>query len=499
MQPDEYAKVRSDCFEEQYHSSIRQIVLLCLRDNSLELLLRYLGSKEVHEDLRADEPYVSTPYRISILIAAARSSSPQVFFAEISSYAIWLRDQRKDPVYAPEEDDECDGEETKRSVFSGDIFADESDDSTEETESPQEYRLILIGIASRIAKLRSIEVASDGTAIPSEKGRKFRSADCVAKSDLYLTQSTMNNADRREYLSGIFPYLREIDSYAIDGCLEEMIKSSNNPGTFSAAVMDYESMLRDVMALYGAALPARVMSIGSMSSRVLDVKRRPALPGEHRKKTVAPRIVEIDVPPIISFETKAQLAVHLAERNRSIARLLDLGSEKRLFVSVERCKYLLDNYKSWVGPSAPDYPLRIITDLSAKCNDPFLLVEERCHHAERLESLADEYSEAISDEMEMLTDAEGLPSLPRLIRPSTGGRKKTLYSEKVFVSEMSVGTEEEASMDVRLLAIEVTNPSEAVQTVADVLNSISQRRETNATELATLVRILREAHGKMVA
>ena len=462
--------IAAQCFDLQYHDTVREIARLCVQQCEDTCLLAFLRSQDVHDDFCIDEPYVAAACRARILIAAARISCA-VFVDEISSYALWLRDQRQDPVYAPFE--EC-------------TPLEECMHLEECTITPEDPPQTLIDIASRICKMRSVN--------PLRKTHKFRSAQCVAASELYTTQQHLqHDDDARAYLAGIFPHLPNIARDVTSAYLDEIVKARGDPGDFSRTVLDYECALRDVMDANGQAQAARVMSIGRLTSVALDVQRT-RVPGEQARRVTVQSIPEC-------LRTLDECVPHLTMRSHNIQSLYSVQI-KRVFDAVDArvthraslsvCihGYLAQHWKALLDARDArvvhpvHYSVSALQVLQQQSADPNLSAECRRYLTMYLHRSSDALAQELSDAIDVITTDGGYGLLPRLVRPSDDAT-----NDRVTINVMDDTALPEVTTQLSV--------ADTLQVVAEVLTSISQQGVSNVRDLSFLVALLRDAHARI--
>jgi len=336
-----------------------EVLRICLSSSSKkrEDLLTYLSSVSVNEDIRIEENYRDTGYRLELLLSSVETKSPLVFAKDFDEYVAWIEGQHIDPIYDQESflhspppisfaAHPVSAPPISAPLISAPLISAPliSAPPTEELVIlPPEpvsvirsgYADFLVLTASRIAMLRSVDL--------SNKVHKFRSPDAMLSSEFFLKQIHLPLSQRRDYVLGVLPLLNEMDPHLHQNIVQN-ITATDDPSVVCENLFAYETVLRDAMELHREKSLARTLAIGNRTSLLLDPlpasrarERRPP-PTRMRKEAILHQ--HPDIKPISSiwsaiekntFTTKSKLeliVLFLASRTRSIA--LKLDNDKRL-------------------------------------------------------------------------------------------------------------------------------------------------------------------------
>ena len=185
--------------------------------------------------------------------------------------------------------------------------------STVYESKPQPYSLALVSIASKIATLRSIDL--------SNRQHKFRSAESVISSELYTTQLSLVSEQRRNYLIRVFPPLLDVPAEVHADIINTMLAARYNAGDMSAVILEYECILREVMAKHGEERAARIMAIGNATSVWLDPPKAPRVkrPKKPRQMHEAILLDEVEVRSIEYIADAVNRCCAANQRSKAVA------------------------------------------------------------------------------------------------------------------------------------------------------------------------------------
>jgi len=353
-------------------------------------LLAYLSSEEIDEDLRIDGDYRDVDLRVGLLADALAGAGTSIgyagFIREFDEYTRWIDGQHTDPIFAPDAHinpelafipgstittsssaihpsapeqitHPLDEEVVRPTVSLIDLISEDWD---------VVYVGFLVGVASTIAKLRTIDLF--------KKQHGFRTAKTMIASEFYQTLHSIPSTQRMAYVSSILPWLKEMNQSGHALLISDIVNNFDNPGFVSERVYDYECQLKDVMIMYGEKSTARTLAIGNRCSKTLDPvpNPRPKKPSRQKREAILhtekmmggndddPILVRsigdiwVLLSSFVNGTTTRQtmLAALLVGRTRSIAlhldnvkRILDVETYNRAIqknTPIVRCRHQFD-------------------------------------------------------------------------------------------------------------------------------------------------------------
>lgn len=346
------------CQDEEILNFVEELILVGISDEAETKVPKLLKDTKTPYEFRLNKEYKGKDIHVKNIINACRSLNDMVLTEKLGSYMTWL--ERCDKKYdgplcnTEEQSSECQEFDTFiKTSESPDCQNQGFDVSMEElsledidsfmpskrfvyiestfyipTEETGELSTWLIGIATRIASLRNIDLKN--------KVYPFRSQAAVKNHLAFINLNDLKTKkERKDYLNNTFPYLPETCKHQHDEFISELAVSPKDTSLFSGFLLGYEQKLKHIMSLYGQSQIAKTLCIGSKTSLVLDPFKQPSKKRDVRKVRVAvvhkdvvidtiPNILN-NIPPSVQY--KSMLIASIAERTKNI--LLHLDNIKR--------------------------------------------------------------------------------------------------------------------------------------------------------------------------
>jgi hypothetical protein len=329
-------------------NNIKDIINLSLDSNN-DKLLEYL-SNDVPDIIMIDENYLGKEDQISDIIASICSFNDKKIVDQIGKYIFWLNNMKDSPQYS----DSCfessnihlppnifSYSAAKNAILSDEnliSLREENKNNVIQTNQNKEEIKDIISIASKIARLRNIDLR--------DREGKFRSKKSFENSDVYKKIIESSKEEAKIFILDIFPLLNHMNESIHNDIIARI--ESKISANMSEAILEYEIILRDIMILEGHGPAAKSLAIGNKTSKLLDCPTKKIVRTERRKVRTAifhshKEILDLNTikelsnigsssysPDIVTFY------YYLADRTKNICLMIDnlkRDNEVKLFNS----------------------------------------------------------------------------------------------------------------------------------------------------------------------